>query len=369
MWRGLACLAVVLYHESALLTLRFPALGAGLLYRANAQSGLGVQMFFVISGYCIAGAACSALRRGEGPQRFLYARVRRVYPPLWCSLALFALFSSLATALVAAGRLHASALADLGFLHQPLLYYLSNLTLTQIVFHQDFLSAVCWTLCYEMAFYGIVGLLLWKPSAARLPDAGEAPLLTRLHVLTLASLALLTAAPQLRFFPLDLWPQFGLGVIVFDVLKHPREIQPKVWLLAAGLGIAVFVASRSLVMSVQHEPSRPTFTFTLLFALTLLGLYRHDDALRRVPFVRALSAVGVFSYSLYLTHLLTLGIASQLFRLTPLTASAHLLILTVSVLGSVLAARLFFRICEQPFLSVRRIQEAALSQNRENVRD
>ena len=246
------------------------------------------------------------------------------------------------------GRLHGSALASIDILHQSPAYYLSNLTLTQ--FQQPFLSIVCWTLCYEMAFYLVVSLFLM----GRRPETGEVFLLTGLHVVTLGSLALLTALPKLRFFPLDLWPQFGLGVIVYDVLKHPQQARPKWWLAAAGLSIGVFAALRDLPMSVQHEPSRLTFAVTLGFALLLLALYRFDDALSRILVVRGLIGVGLFSYSLYLTHLLLLGLINRGFRMTHLTASAHLLILTLCVLLAVAAAHLFYYACERPFVQTAR---------------
>lgn len=350
MWRGFACLFVVLHHEAFILIARNPNLASFPLYRAGALGYLGVQMFFVISGYCIAGAACSALRRSDGWRAFMQARVRRIYPPLWFSLALAAGLTLLAQELVSSGRLHASALAGVDILHQSPAYYLTNLTLTQMVFHQGFLSIVCWTLCYEIAFYLIVSLFLIR----RKPGRQEALLLTGLHCVTLGSLVLLLAAPQLRFFPLDLWPQFGLGAVVYDVLKHPHQARPRWWMLAVGLTMSVFILWRDLAMSLQNEPSRLTFAFTLGFALLLLFLYRYDDMLSRVFLIRGLIAVGLFSYSLYLTHLFTLGIVNQIFRLTPLPPSAHLLIMAACVLVSVLVARLFYHFFEQPFVQAKR---------------
>ncbi len=346
MWRGFACLFVVLYHEGFILTTRYPQLSGFPLYRAGAFGYLGVQMFFVISGYCIAGAACSALRRGDGWKAFMFARAHRVYPPLWFSLALAAALILLARLLVASGRLHGSALASIDILHQPAAFYFSNLTLTQMVLHQDFLSIVCWTLCYEVAFYLIVSVFLLRTR----PGREEATLLTGLHIVTLGALALLTLAPQLRFFPLDLWPQFGMGIVVYDLLRHPHQARPKWWLLAVGLATAAFVLSRDLAMSLQHEPSRLTFAFTFGFGLLLLYLYRHDAALSRMLLVRGLAAVGLFSYSLYLTHLLTLGIVNQVFRMTHLTASAHLLILATCFVAAALLARLFYHWFERPFV-------------------
>lgn len=345
MWRGVASLCVVMHHASSTITGRFAALGTAPLYRVGELGFLGVQIFFVISGYCIAGAACSALRRSDGWWAFMRARLRRVYPPLWFSLALIVAFGLLARGLVASGRIHGSTLADKDVLHLSAAFYLSNLTLTQMVFHQTLLSIVCWTLCYEVAFYVIVSLFL----VGRRPR-GETVLLTGLHLVTVSALVLLVAAPQFRFFPLDLWPQFGLGALVYDVLRHPHQARPRWWLLAAGVTAAAFILSRSFGVGPLAEPSRLTFAVAFVFALLLLFLYRHDDALGSVPMIRWLTGIGLFSYSLYLTHFLTLGLVNQASRMMHLTASAHLLILAACFAAALLVARIFYQFFERPFV-------------------
>lgn len=347
MWRGIASLCVVMHHASSTITGRFAGLTAVPLYRVGELGYLGVQIFFVISGYCIAGTACSTLRRGDGWWAFMQARLRRVYPPLWFSLALIAAFSLLARGLVASGRIHGSALADKDVLHLSAAFYLSNLTLTQVVFHQSFLSIVCWTLCYEIAFYLIVSFSLIK----WLRRKTEGAALTGLHLVTIGTLALLVLAPGYRFFPLDLWPQFGLGVLVYDVLKHPSQLRPKGWLLGTSVAMTAFILWRDLPMGPLAQSSRLTFLVTLCFALLILFLYRYDGALGNSSFGKQLRAIGIFSYSLYLTHFLTIGLVGQVFKLARMPPAAHPLLLAACLLCSLLVARLFYQFCERPFLS------------------
>ena len=52
---------------------------------------LGVPMFFVISGYCIAASAEATIDRGESAGSFLAPRVWRIYPPYWFALLGFLL--------------------------------------------------------------------------------------------------------------------------------------------------------------------------------------------------------------------------------------------------------------------------------------
>jgi peptidoglycan/LPS O-acetylase OafA/YrhL len=49
---------------------------------------LGVPMFFVISGYCIAATAQSALERRTPLGTYFWRRFRRIYPPYWIMLGL-----------------------------------------------------------------------------------------------------------------------------------------------------------------------------------------------------------------------------------------------------------------------------------------
>src|SRR5947209_8469455 len=92
-WRGLACLLVLVHHSTF-----YKATGAnfkGLLATASAwletvaaRLWIGVPLFFVISGYCIAATADSSRRRPHAIGNYFIRRFRRIYPPYWILLAL-----------------------------------------------------------------------------------------------------------------------------------------------------------------------------------------------------------------------------------------------------------------------------------------
>src|SRR5579872_6079464 len=75
-WRGLACLMVVVHHAGyALLwsdvgTHADSTLRWWIVYAVNRLS-LGVPMFFVISGYCILASVESTRKKGASPWTFL----------------------------------------------------------------------------------------------------------------------------------------------------------------------------------------------------------------------------------------------------------------------------------------------------------
>jgi exopolysaccharide production protein ExoZ len=350
-WRGLASLWVALYHAALVIVAGQPALRSEPLYVFSLVGWLGVPMFFVISGYCIAHSACRSCGQQGGLGRFLQARLRRIYPPCWFALALAALLSVFASLLVASGHLASSVMAEKGALNQDALYYVANLALLQPLLRRPFLLPQCWTLCYEIAFYGIVGLVL--PLAARLRGKQVPALLGVLNGLTGAVLLLLILRPAWRLYPLDLWPQFGLGVAVYAVLEFPAERAPKVWAAINGALCLALVISRDYHVGLMGSPGRVTFAFSLAFALAILLLRRYDAGLGRLRPVRALSLVGLFSYSLYLTHYFSIGVISQATKIFRPGAGFHYLSFFTMIGGAVVFGWIFFHWFERPFLKTR----------------
>ena len=75
LWRGLACLWVVLRHVASESFAANRAVAAVPGFGFMALGYLGVPIFFVISGYCIANAGFNVLARGLGFRSFAAARV------------------------------------------------------------------------------------------------------------------------------------------------------------------------------------------------------------------------------------------------------------------------------------------------------
>ena len=349
-WRGLASLWVVMYHMTLVLIVDYPQLHTVPLYLFSLRGALGVQMFFVISGYCIANAACKSLMRGQGFSPFMQARVRRIYPPCWFALAFAAALSAVAAMLVASHHLRSSVMAEHGAMHQSVMYYFANLTLTQGILHQPSLIAPTWTLGYEMAFYLIVGLLI----VPALFFKERFPFLPALHLITCSLLLLLILVPQRMNYPFDLWPEFGLGILAFDVLTHPNNRGPKVWLAGAGLLFLVFALTRNYDIGLMGESSRLTFLFCLLFTVVIIGLYKYESRLRQSVPIKLLSAIGLFSYSLYLTHVFSIGVINQALKVMHLPARDHYLIFILFMALAMGFARLFFNFFERPFMGTPR---------------
>jgi len=173
LWRGVACLLVVLHHAtiyapSYRLAERgeaIPPAVASWFVAATTRLWVGVPLFFVISGYCISATADATRRRPRALATYFARRFRRIYPPYWVLLGLLCVLVLVCEALVPGlladdyagipppGRLSAGQ-------------WLGNLTLTESWRHHlgggriGYLNAMAWTLCYEEQFYAVVGLLL-----------------------------------------------------------------------------------------------------------------------------------------------------------------------------------------------------------------
>ena len=346
-FRGFACLWVVAYHMAEVLINRYPQLGANPLYRASFHGDAGVQLFFVISGYCIASAMSAALSRENSFSYFTKARVRRIYPTAALAIVCGFLYSTIATMFLSHGLIGSSTAAGKNVWSHGPLYFLANFTLTNIVFHQGFVLGPAWTLCYEVAFYLIVGAFI----LALHPRLPERAILNGIHALTGLVLAVLIADPGVVPYPLDLWPEFGMGVVVYDLVKNRGGRATLLWTAALSVEVIAFLALHNTPLGVMLTPSRQQYAISFGFAALLVALYRYDAAVIRLPPMRVLAVVGTFSYSLYLTHTFSIGIITQVIKRFHWPFEYHYLSFFLAALGAVAFGRLFYMVCERPFTS------------------
>lgn len=333
-WRGVAALWVVLLH----------ARGTGLFAPIDQFSLvglLGVPMFFVISGYCIANAAVRSLEAPRPVAQFAWARVRRIYPPYF--------FASLVTILLATLLALLIKHHILNFFHHGPRYYLGALTLTQPLLHVDYILPVFWSLSYEAAFYVIVTALL----AFAVRTAQTPRLLDALSAVTVIALLWLNLAGQSCPYPCDRWPQFGFGVLVYQILAQPERKSPRVVFLICSALMIVWTLRNGYGAFLNLASIEAQSLFCLPFAAVLLLLFRWDRPLAGLLPVRLFSWIGMFSYSLYLIHYVALRVVIQSAQRTAIIESHSLLLYLVRIVACVAAGRLFFQLCERPFLNNR----------------
>jgi exopolysaccharide production protein ExoZ len=347
-WRGIAAIWVVMVHACLpAIVNQFPNLKEVFIYKFSLLGSLGVPMFFVISGYCIASAASNSFNRSNTLTYFLLCRIRRIYPPYLIVSIIAIVLSSFAAFLSSKGIIGSTALGDMGFFGQSPLYYLSALTLTQVPLHQKPLLTVFWTLNYEIFFYAIVGLMLCVAKYLQNPDL----LLKGLNFLTLFCLGWLVISPETCFFPLELYPQFGLGVLVYNTLICRNNYRSLLFIGIAVFLLLVYAYLSNSIAEIGHASTRMQSLVCVFFAVLLLILQKFDKQIMKLNFVRWLAVVGTFSYSLYLTHLLPLGIVSQIGRRLNISEDLYWISFLAQIFVSILFAWGFYLFFEKPFVN------------------
>lgn len=239
-----------------------------------AQYGyLGVELFFMISGYVIYFSAARSSAKS-----FAIARCVRLYPAFWAAV----LLTSLAAQMW--GRATMSVTAP---------QILANLTMLPSLLGQPYVDAVYWTLAYELQFYALVALLLALGFQQKLDK------------LTLAwPFAILTATiigqPALPFLS-GPYLFFAAGA-VFAVAR--RQFTPVVALsLATSLGLCVLYAvgdalARPAPDAMAYDPAIVATIICLLFGVFLV---LNSDWGSRAE-IKGSAWAGSISYPLYLVH-------------------------------------------------------------------
>lgn len=302
--------------------------GVGPVWAVCSQGWLGVHIFFAISGYCIAASIESGVRRGKPVLHFFRDRALRIYPTYWMALLFFVLVNLFSAPL--AGLPLQSALPA------PAPSFLSDIFLLQPFFKSDFFLLVSWSLAYEVCFYAICGagmllLLAGLPLAAVLGLG--------------AGLALFGVFLHNPPFPLGLWPEFFLGVLSFVFLWARRS---------CGAAPALLVLLLAAVIVVAGVASKESFHLAMFLtaacsAAGIALLHPLDARISRVSWLKPIALVGVFSYSLYLVHLVVVSKLMNLSKRFVSTDSLWVLpVVLVAIIAAVAISAAFYRLIEAP---------------------
>jgi peptidoglycan/LPS O-acetylase OafA/YrhL len=351
LWRGLACLLVVVYHAT------FYAAGrhqSGNVLAITARLWAGVPMFFVISGYCISATVDSTRRRPRPLRTYFARRLRRIYPPYWAVLALAVVLVAslewLAVPGLFADGFHAIPRPEaLGGWQ-----WLGNLTLTESWRPLAgggplrFFLGHAWTLCYEEQFYAVSGLLLL---------CAPRRFFTAAAAVTGLTAAVLLGSRRLGWSVEGLfldgrWLLFAFGILVYYRVNYAGRGLG--WLLNGVLVLGIAWAAREPAGLLR---AGPTFDLELFlagcFALLLSLAHPWDGRLVSSPLARPLLFCGTICYSLYLVHWPVVKGISHGLALLGMggDAATWLLTLPLCLSTAVAAGWAFHRAVEQHFLN------------------
>lgn len=280
--RAVAVVPVILFHAG------FAGFGGGFL---------GVDVFFVISGYLITGILLEDHDRRGGISilRFYERRARRILPALFVVLAVTTGFAWIWLApramvgFMESLGLTAVFLSNLYFMTKTG-YFADSATL-QPLLHT-------WSLAVEEQFYLIYPLLLLVVLRAR-PGA------VRLVVLGLGALSLAFALwaraaypGQTFFFPLSRAWQLLAGALVALIPAQPSRFSAP----TTALGLGLIITAMALAGGDQPFPDPWAFATVIGTALILRHGGESGGWAARLLATPALVGIGLISYSAYLWH-------------------------------------------------------------------
>lgn len=327
--RALAILLVLGFHYTA--TVMPETINADRAPVATLSFGyIGVELFFLLSGYFIANSVHSSLNAGE----FLARRLARIYPAyLVASLLIF-------TFVVVAG--------DPTGREVGLVDLLGTLAFSNDL-GPEFVDPVFWSLLVEVKFYVIFAFFV-----ALFKD--RAPLIFALFALTVYPAWFLLHAFGSKFTSIMLRKVlagaliapfltfFAVGVLARAVMTN-TGLPLKVLLVLCTIAATHRVWSHSIELAVERPLEVPLIT-ALVFSGCLILFFFVLRGGKLPDF--GLSAIGRWSYSIYLLHFV-FGISalSYLNNVMPIEASIFFVIVGAIIFGALLS-----RLVEWRFRSV-----------------
>jgi peptidoglycan/LPS O-acetylase OafA/YrhL len=355
--RGIAALGVVFYHavdQTGKVVpgglLKYPVQA---LQRLSSFGYIGVFLFFVISGFCIHLQWARARANDEQPNiRFIpfwKRRLRRLYPPYVIAISIFLLITAASVGL----NVTRFFIYDV-VMHLLMLHNLDPHTCYSI-------NGVFWTLAIEEQLYLAYFLLLFLRKRWGWTATLTVCLAARLgwmvfsHVLWLKS-GIGVPVPEAAA---SHWFTWGLGAIGveawFGLVKLPKWTRNLK--LGAVLIIGASVLSNQLPL-ISKETYWHDFGWFVLHPIWGVGFFivvnrtvlAEDSWVRnfKLPsLISVFATLGVFSYSIYLTHELTI---MQSWRWINPKLWQSLNVVVVTVPATILLAWFFFWFCERPFM-------------------
>jgi peptidoglycan/LPS O-acetylase OafA/YrhL len=341
--RALAIVLVIVAH--------YPKPESGLFVRLLNFGWIGVDLFFVLSGYLIGGQLFAAIVRERDLSlgNFYARRFFRTLPNYYIVLAIYAVLS----VAIAAGPLP-------GWKYT---FFLQNFAVPPMF-------TPSWSLCVEEHFYLVFPLIVLL-IARRCPSIGPAvfagilvaEVAVRSTVWSISRPDLLPGPDALRVYMGSLYfPTYcrldgltlGVGIAAL------KWFRPRIWqrlrlhgnLLLAGSG--VFLAASVLALWKRYSWTCSVLGFTLIsisFALLTISALSDRSLVGRWR-IPGVGAIALLSYSLYLTHSLALDFSAWL--------NTRLALSMISLPGALISAAaiawfavLLYVLVERPFLGLR----------------
>lgn len=237
---------------------------------------LGVQLFFLISGFVILMSAA-----GGGVRDFIVSRIVRLYPAFWAACTVTYL-----VCITWGGPAYAATFKQ----------YLINMTMISDYLHTPAMDGVYWSLSLEIRFYVLITILL---------------LIRQIHRAEIFLIAWMAATLVLEWYPVgklrfllisDYATFFIGGAAIFLVWSKGLSTR-RVLIILCSLIYGIFQTLRGLHDMQTHyqanlDPLLAASLVTSFYAILLLVALRKTGPLAHMRWV----TIGALTYPLYLLH-------------------------------------------------------------------
>jgi len=311
--RGLAILGVFLFHASAVALFDL-GINNPVIYVAAQAGWIGVDLFFVLSGYLITRILLETKQAPNFYKCFWARRALRIVPAYFALLLfVFALWRPLAAPGLSAFQT--------GYTEIPILAYvafISNFFMAVSADHGYLPLSITWSLAIEAQFY-----LIWPFVVRHLTVPG---LLRLIAVLLVAApvarlVALASGVPELSLYVLTPLRCDGLlaGALIAGLQISGRAL-PRATLSAvcfAVLCLAFLAAMLSGLPSIYGNPLLIALKYSIvagMFFFLVVSVLQGGKVRRLVEAAPGLRGLGRVSYGFYLWHFFLLLCLSDLGR-------------------------------------------------------
>lgn len=277
--RFIAALMVVFFHFSfrGHAADDMSVLGYEPLAPAFKYGYLGVQLFFMISGFVILMTATGASLR-----RFTISRAVRLYPAFWACCTLTFLFT-----LWLGPPRYVATVAQ----------YLANMTMLSGFMGIPSIDGAYWSLFVEIRFYVLVALVM------ALGQIGRVDLLVGAWLIASVVLEVFSLGKVLRFLLVTEYSAFFIAGAACYLVRSRGLSAARIAIIVVAWALAVFQSTRALPAFAGHygvpmSPAVVAAVVSLFFVAMALVALRRTGPLAGISW----PLIGALTYPLYLLH-------------------------------------------------------------------